>query len=48
MFDNYERVPVDTGPADADPATVTIGGDELGSEVPHSANLLPGDRPLGG
>jgi hypothetical protein len=35
-FVNTERVPLDTGAPDANPAVVTIGSDEPGSEVPKT------------
>jgi hypothetical protein len=35
-FVNVERVPLDTGAPDANPAVVTIGSDEPGSEVPKT------------
>lgn len=35
-FVNVERVPFDTGAPDANPAVVTIGSDESGSEVPKT------------
>ncbi len=35
-FVNTERVPLDTGAPDANPAVVTIGSDESGSEVPKT------------
>ena len=35
-FVNVERVPLDTGAPDANPAVVTIGSDEPGSEVPRT------------
>jgi len=35
-FANTERVPLDTGAPDANPAVVTIGSDEPGSEVPKT------------
>jgi hypothetical protein len=44
-FVNVERVPLDTGPADANPAVVTIGSDEPGSQVPkttYTSDKLPG------
>jgi len=36
-FVNTERVALDTGAADANPAVVTIGSDEPGSEVPKTS-----------
>ncbi len=35
-FVNVERVPLDTGAPDANPAVVTIGSDESGSEMPKT------------
>jgi hypothetical protein len=35
-FVNTERVPVDTGAPDANPAVVTVGSDEPGSELPKT------------
>jgi len=35
-FVNVERVPLDTGASDANPAIVTVGSDEPGSEVPKT------------
>ena len=35
-FINTERVPLDTGAPDANPAVVTLGSDEPGSEVPRT------------
>jgi hypothetical protein len=35
-FVNVERVPLDTGTPDANPAVVTVGSDEAGSEMPKT------------